>query len=88
MIIIKISIIYFIQIRHTDDFPSTGARLVQLILSGKCSHHFNTKCVCPACLFSNSYVQACARTCTCMLCVHVLVSMHVGVFDTTICMFV
>ena len=24
MIIIKISILYFIQIRHTDDFPSTG----------------------------------------------------------------
>ena len=28
MIIIKISIINVIQIRHTDDFPSTGARLV------------------------------------------------------------
>ena len=28
MIIIKIVILYFIQIRHTDDFPSTGARLV------------------------------------------------------------
>ena len=28
MIIIKISILYFIQIRHTDDFPSTGTRLV------------------------------------------------------------
>ena len=25
---IKISIIYFIQIRQTDDFPSTGTRLV------------------------------------------------------------
>ena len=24
MIIIKISILYFIQIRHTDDFPSAG----------------------------------------------------------------
>ena len=24
MIIIKIMILYFIQIRHTDDFPSTG----------------------------------------------------------------
>ena len=24
MIIIKIVILYFIQIRHTDDFPSTG----------------------------------------------------------------
>ena len=30
MIIIKIlrSILYFIQIRHTDDLPSTGTRLV------------------------------------------------------------
>ena len=24
MIIIKIIIVYFVQIRHTDDFPSTG----------------------------------------------------------------
>ena len=31
MIIIKIIILYFIQIRHTDDFPSTGTRLVRLI---------------------------------------------------------
>ena len=31
MIIIKNSILYFIQIRHTDDFPSTGTRLVFLI---------------------------------------------------------
>ena len=30
MIIIKIIILYFIQIRHTDDFPSTGTRLVQI----------------------------------------------------------
>ena len=28
MIIIKNIIQYFIQIRHTDDFPSTGTRLV------------------------------------------------------------
>ena len=28
MIIIKIIILYFIQIRHTDDFPSTCTRLV------------------------------------------------------------
>ena len=27
MIIIKIVILYFIQIIHTDDFPSTGTRL-------------------------------------------------------------
>ena len=28
MIIIKIIVLYFIQIRHTDDFPSNGTRLV------------------------------------------------------------
>ena len=28
IIIIKIVILYFIQIRRTDDFPSTGTRLV------------------------------------------------------------
>ena len=31
MIIINIIILYFIQIRHTDDFPSTGTCLVYLI---------------------------------------------------------
>ena len=31
MIIIKIIIIYFIQIRHTDDFPLTSIRLVSSI---------------------------------------------------------
>ena len=31
MIIIKNIILYFIQIRHTDDFPSTGTRLVMII---------------------------------------------------------
>ncbi len=29
MIIIKNSILYFIQFRHTDDIPSTGTRLVK-----------------------------------------------------------
>ena len=33
MIIIKNIILYFIQIRHTDDFPSTGTRLVMLIVA-------------------------------------------------------
>ena len=28
IMIIKIIILYFIQIRHIDDFPSTGTRLV------------------------------------------------------------
>ena len=31
MIIIKIIILYFIQIRHTDAFPPTGTLLVQII---------------------------------------------------------
>ena len=31
MILIKNSILYFIQITHTDDFLSTGDRLVTLI---------------------------------------------------------
>ena len=30
MIITKIIILCFIQIRHTDDFPSTGTRLVNV----------------------------------------------------------
>ena len=28
LIMIKISFLYFIEIAHTDDFPSTGTRLV------------------------------------------------------------
>ena len=31
MIIVKIIILHFIQITHTDDFPSTGTWLVDLI---------------------------------------------------------
>ena len=31
MIIIKMIILYFIQIRHTDDFPSADTRLVLII---------------------------------------------------------
>ena len=31
MIMIKIIILYFIQIRHTDDFPPTGTLLVIII---------------------------------------------------------
>ena len=30
MIIIKIIFLYFIEIAHTDDLPSTGTRLVQI----------------------------------------------------------
>ena len=30
MIIIKIIILHVIQIRHNNDFPSTGTRLVQI----------------------------------------------------------
>ena len=32
MIIIKIIILYFIKIRHTDDFPPTGTLLVIIII--------------------------------------------------------
>ena len=35
MIIIKNIILYFIQIRHTDDFPSMGTRLVIIIMIKK-----------------------------------------------------
>ena len=37
IIIIKIIILYFIQIRHTDDFPSTGTRLVHVKSSKRCT---------------------------------------------------
>ena len=43
MIIIKIAILYVIQITHTDDFPSTGTRLVRHkegnIQNGRQGHH-------------------------------------------------
>ena len=35
MIIIKIVILYFIQITHTDDFPSTGTRLVRPLMRAR-----------------------------------------------------
>ena len=38
MIIIKIIILYFIQIRHTDDLPSTGTRLVEYNMSFQISN--------------------------------------------------
>ena len=38
MIIIKIIIVYFIQIRHTDDFPSTGIRLVSINFTAQNAH--------------------------------------------------
>ena len=38
MIMIKIIMLYFIQIRHTDDVPSTGTRLVVIILGVRSSH--------------------------------------------------
>ena len=34
MIIIKIIVLYFIQIRHTDDFSYTGTRLVIIKIGG------------------------------------------------------
>ena len=36
MIIIKIIILYFIQIRHTGDFSLTGTRLVPVIVTVQC----------------------------------------------------
>ena len=33
MIIIRILFLYFIEIAHTDDFPSTGTRLVSITLA-------------------------------------------------------
>ena len=35
MIIAKIIILYFIHIRHTDDFPSTGTRLVRIMIQAR-----------------------------------------------------
>ena len=37
MIITEIIIIYFIQITHTDDFPSTGTRLVEIMIINQLS---------------------------------------------------
>ena len=46
MIIIKIIILYFIQIRHTDDFHSKGACLVNNnILSIMPMHHRASSCL-------------------------------------------
>ena len=42
MIRIKIIFLYFIEITHTDDFPSTGTRIVVI----KCSN---------GCLYENKY---------------------------------
>ena len=58
MIIIKIIILYFIQIRHTDDCPSTGTRVVLII------HYSHILCVlsvvgfesCPAVIVDASNV--------------------------------
>ena len=33
MIMITIIVLYFIQIRHADDFPSTGPLLVTIIIN-------------------------------------------------------
>ena len=35
LIIIKMIFLYFIEIAHTDDFPSTGTRLVNIILNSQ-----------------------------------------------------
>ena len=46
MIIIEIIILYFIQIIHTDDFPSTGTRLVNIIVES-CFHGQRYQLVAP-----------------------------------------
>ena len=38
MIVIKIIFLNFIEIAHTDDFPSTGTRLVSLMSLGSSFH--------------------------------------------------
>ena len=43
MIIIKNIILSFIQIRHTDDFPSTGTRLVHVIVRDDTPYSFTGK---------------------------------------------
>ena len=43
MIIIKVIILYFIQIRHIDDFPSTGTRLVIIIIGIAKLNFYNIK---------------------------------------------
>ena len=48
MIIIKIIILYFIQIRHTDDFPSTGTHgktpeHIIWITAGSCTNSFTSR---------------------------------------------
>ena len=43
MIIIKIIILYFIQIRPTDDFPSTGSQPVIYILHAGLSPFIKTR---------------------------------------------
>ena len=53
MIIIKIIILYFIQIRHNDDFPSTGTRLVIYNASFCTVHRVGYEIVFPHCCLSS-----------------------------------
>ena len=70
MIIIKIIILYFIQIRHTDDFPPTGTLLV-CIMFQKLNQHFINRVIAylstpspPSHLVLSVLVVACWRWCT------------------------
>ena len=42
MIIIKITILYFIQITHNDAFPSMGTRLVDILDRDPKDDHYTT----------------------------------------------
>ena len=50
MIIIKIIILYFLEITHTDDFPSTGTRLVYINICKKFLWPYKI------CLFVNAFI--------------------------------
>ena len=50
MIIIKIIILYFLEITHTDDFPSTGTRLVYINIWKKFLWPYKI------CLFVNAFI--------------------------------
>ena len=68
MIIFKIMFLYFIEIAHTDDFPSTRIRLVEIIIYGPTVLHTGSRLsVCVACVRVN--VCASATACMHVMCV-------------------
>ena len=65
MIIIKIIILYFIQIRHTDAFPPTGTLLVNTNLPSQTWTWCVVKCVCSLAMFQNWIMK---RALHCLFC--------------------